>query len=84
MEPEQLKTFDLKVTASDPAAVRRDLEGLLRRYNIQFELRTAGPKELVYETHLPLKLRTDRVSNAILQLQPKGETEVVWEEKKKK
>jgi hypothetical protein len=28
--------------------------------------------------------KTDRVSNAILSLQPGGDTEVVWEEKKKK
>jgi hypothetical protein len=28
--------------------------------------------------------RTDRVSNAILALQPEAETEVVWDEKKKK
>ena len=84
LEPEQVKTFDLKVTAPDPAALRTDVEGLLRRNRVRYELRTAGPKELVYETHMPLAVRTDRVSNAVLQLQPKGEIEVVWEEKKKK
>ncbi|HVG54102.1 MAG TPA: DUF4956 domain-containing protein [Vicinamibacterales bacterium] len=84
LEPERLKTFELKVTVADPAALRRDLEQLLRRNNVKFELRTAGPKELVYEAHLPLKVPTDRISNAILKLQPNGETEVVWEEKKKK
>jgi hypothetical protein len=84
LEPERVKTFELKVTTSDPTAIRRELELLLRRSNIKFELRTAGPKELVYEAHLPLVVRTDKVSNAILQLQPAGETEVVWEEKKKK
>lgn len=84
LEPEQLKTFELKVTVEDPAKIRRDLEALLRRNKVRFELRTAGAKELVYETHLPFSVRTDRVSNAILQLQPGGETEVDWEEKKKK
>jgi hypothetical protein len=33
---------------------------------------------------LPLSVRTDRIANAILRLQPGGETEVSWEEKKKK
>ena len=84
LEPERLKTFDLKVTANDPVAFRKDLEQLLRRSNVKYELRTAGAKELVYEAHLPLAMPTDRISNAILKLQPSGETEVVWEEKKKK
>lgn len=84
LEPERLKTFELKVTAADPTALRRDLEQLLRRSNVKFELRTAGPKELVYEANLPLSVSTDRLSNAILKLQPNGETEVVWEDKKKK
>jgi hypothetical protein len=84
LEPERLKTFDLKVTAADPTAFRKELELLLRRSNVKFELRTAGPKELVYEANLPLSVRTDKLSNAILKLQPNGETEVVWDEKKKK
>ncbi len=84
LEPERFKTFDLKVTAADPTAIRKDLEQLLRRSNVKYELRTAGPKELVYEAQLPLTQHTDRISNAILKLQPSGETEVVWEEKKKK
>ena len=84
LEPERLKTFELKVTVADPTALRRDLEQLLRRNNVKYELRTAGPKELVYEANLPLSVPTDRLSNAILKLQPNGETEVVWEEKKKK
>lgn len=84
LEPERLKTFDLKVTASDPTAIRRDLEQLLRRSGVKYELRTAGPKELVYEANLPLRVPTDRISNAILKLEPSAETEVVWDEKKKK
>jgi hypothetical protein len=84
LEPERLKTFELKVTAQDPPELRRDLEQLLRRSNVKVELRTAGPKELVYEANLPLSMPTDRVSNAILKLRPTGELEVVWEEKKKK
>jgi hypothetical protein len=84
LEPERTKTFELKVIAADPAAIRGNVEGILRRYDIAYELRSAGAKELVYETQLPLTTRTDRLSNAILMLQPNGETEVVWDEKKKK
>jgi hypothetical protein len=84
LEPERTKLFDLKVTAADPASLRSDIEAILRRYHITYELRTAGTKDLVYETDLPIQTRTDRVANAILLLDSKGETEVVWEEKKKK
>jgi len=84
VEPAQRKKFELKVTAPDPGAVRADIEAILRRSNIKFELRSAGPKELVYETDLPLAVRTDRIANAILLLKSGGETEVAWEEKKKK
>jgi hypothetical protein len=84
LEPERTKTFELKVTTPDPTALRGDLEAALRRYHIQYELRSASAKELCYETQLPFDIRTDRVSNALLMLQPGGETEVVWDEKKKK
>jgi uncharacterized membrane protein YhiD involved in acid resistance len=83
-EPESRKRFELKVVGNDPTQLRGDIEAILRRYQIHYELRSAGPKELCYETDLPLDTRTDRVSNAILLLQPGGETEVVWDEKKKK
>jgi uncharacterized membrane protein YhiD involved in acid resistance len=83
-EPESRKLFELKVTAAEPTAIRGEIESILRRYEIKYELRSAGAKDLIYEAQLPLKTRTDRVANAILQLQPGGETEVTWEEKKKK
>jgi hypothetical protein len=84
LEPERTKTFDLKITGADPAAIRGDVEAILRRNEITYELRSAGAKELTYETQLPLTARTDRISNAILALQANGETEVVWDDKKKK
>jgi hypothetical protein len=84
LEPEQHKTFDLKIVAPEPAVLRPEVEATLRRSNIRFELRSAGARDLVYETQLPFSVRTDRIANAILQLEPAGETEVSWEEKKKK
>ena len=83
-EPERRKAFELKVTVPDPAALRDRVEAVLRRYNVGYELRTAGAKELVYQAQLPWDVRTDRVSNAILKLAPEAEKEVVWEEKKQK
>jgi len=84
LEPELKKTFDLTITTSDPPALRADVEAILRRSRIEYELRSAGDKELVYETALPMNIRIDRVSNAILKMKTDGETQVVWNEKKKK
>ena len=84
LEPERRKTFELKVTASDPAAIRSEIEAVLRRHDVKYELRSAAAKELVYEANLPLETKTDRLSNAILMIEGDGEKEVVWEEKKKK
>ena len=83
-EPEQRKLFELRVVGNDPTMLRGDVEAILRRYHIHYELRSAGPNELCYEADLPYDARTDRVSNAILLLQPGSEMEVVWDEKKKK
>jgi uncharacterized membrane protein YhiD involved in acid resistance len=84
LEPERRKTFDLKVTSDNPTVLRPEIETVLRRYDVKYELRSTGPKDLVYEANLPLDVRTDRLSNAILVLEPPGDKEVVWEEKKKK
>jgi|RhiMethySRZTD1v2_1073278.scaffolds.fasta_scaffold67773_5 hypothetical protein len=84
LEPERRKTFDLKVTDSDPSSLRSQIEAILRRHKVTYELRSTGPKELTYEAELPLEARTDRISNSILQLKPGSEMEVNWEEKKKK
>jgi hypothetical protein len=64
--------------------LRSEIEAILRRYDIKYELRSAGAKDLMYEANLPLDIKTDRVSNAILKLNGEAEKEVVWEEKKKK
>ena len=83
-EPERRKSFELKISLPDPDELRPRVESVLRRFDVTYELRTAGAKELVYESQLPWAARTDRISNAILDLVPDGEKEVVWEEKKKK
>ena len=84
LEPEQRKVFDLKIVSEDPSVLRADVEAILRRSGVKFELRSAGAKDLIYDASLPISVRTDRIANAILSLQPNGETEVSWEEKKKK
>lgn len=84
LEPELTKTFDLRVITTEPARIRNEVEAILRRNQVAYELRSAGPRELCYATQLPLTARTDRISNAVLLLEPNGEMEVVWEDRQKK
>jgi hypothetical protein len=84
LEPEPMKTFALKIIGPEPPQIGGQIEAILRRFHITYELRSTGPKEIHYEVHLPFNARTDRISNAILMLEPNGGVEVVWDEKKKK
>jgi hypothetical protein len=82
LEPEPEKPFALKVKGKRVDDLRPRLEPLLRGKVKRFEARTTGPDELCYEVILSAKTRTDRLSNAILELDPEGKLEVEWEEKK--
>ena len=76
--------FTLKVTAEDPAAIRRPVEALLRRHNLGFELRSWGQQELVYAVDVPLSMKTDALSTSLVGLGDKDKVGVVWDEKKNK
>src|SRR5688572_19518387 len=82
-EPHGIKNFDLKVKAGkDTDGLRPKIEEILRRFELKYELRTASDEEVCYDVKVPLELRTDRVSNAILRLDPEGHASVDWAEKK--
>lgn len=83
-EPQGLKTFELKIKAKDTVPLRNAAETLLRRWHIEYELRTSATEGLTYEVKVPYGRRTDRMSNAILRLDPNAEIAVEWDEKGKK
>ncbi|MGH9312396.1 MAG: DUF4956 domain-containing protein [Vicinamibacterales bacterium] len=84
LEPQGLKTFELKIKAKDTAPLRNAVESLLRRQHIKYELRTSATEELTYEVKVPYGRRTDRMSNAILLVDPNADISVEWDEKGKK
>jgi uncharacterized membrane protein YhiD involved in acid resistance len=84
-EPTSRKSFDLRVKAGDQTDERRpQIEDILRRHSLPFEIRTSADEEVCYDVEVPLGLKTDRITNAILKLDPKGHASVEWAEKKKK
>jgi uncharacterized membrane protein YhiD involved in acid resistance len=80
-----VKRFDLKVKAGkDSDKLRPKIEAILKRFNLEYELRTSSDEEVCYDVQVPFELQTDRVSNAILRLDPDGHAAVDWSEKKNK
>lgn len=84
IEPTPRKEFELELCGKGVDELRPNVETLLRRNRVRFELRTAGQEELSYQVKLPVGKRTDELSNAILQLDTSKEVTVEWDEKKKK
>ena len=81
----QTRIFELKVKMGEKTQeMRPKIEEVLRRYKAKYELRTAAEEEVLYMVTTPRSLRTDRVSNAIMELDPDGKGAAVeWNEKPK-
>jgi len=82
IDPEPYVLFELAVTANDPASLRESVEGVLRRRHIPFELRSTSSQGICYEVRLPLDIHTDKVSGALMNLDPAQAINVKWERKK--
>lgn len=83
-EPATGKSFDLKVKLGDKTdELRPQIEAILSRYKLKYEIRTTSDEEVCYDVQVPLELKTDRITNAILKLDPEGHASVDWTDKKK-
>ena len=82
IDPEPYLLFDLAITAKDSASLKDSIEGVLRRRRIPFELRSTSAEEICYEVKLPLDTHTDKVSDALMSLNPAQSVNVKWEHKK--
>jgi uncharacterized membrane protein YhiD involved in acid resistance len=79
-----MKKFDLTIKAGDQTdELRQKIETILRRFKLLHELRTSADAELCYEVSVPFDVERDRVTDAILRLDPEGHASVDWSEKKK-
>jgi Domain of unknown function (DUF4956)/MgtC family len=79
-----VKRFDLTIKIGDKTdELRPKIEASLKRYELDFELRTSADEEVCYDVEVPFDVQTDRVTNAILRLDPEGHASVEWSEKKK-
>ena len=74
----------MKVKIGDKTdELRPQIEAILSRYKLKYQIRTTSDEEVCYDVQVPLEMKTDRVTNAILKLDPEGHASVDWLDKKK-
>ena len=84
-EPEAHKLFDLKIKmGKDTDDRRKEFDAILDRFHVDFDLLSSSDDEVCYEVLVPLEMQKERLSNAILRLDPEGHGAVEWTEKKLK
>jgi uncharacterized membrane protein YhiD involved in acid resistance len=84
-EPETKKFYTLSIKMGDDTDGRRKaFEEILRRHHVEFELATSSDEEVCFDAHVPLEVDRDRITTAILKLDPDGHASVEWAEKKSK
>jgi len=83
-EPKAKQLFTLKVKAKDPAKLKPELERVLVKNQVKYELRGSSKEELIYEVKIPIDRKADRLTDFILALDPANATAVEMEEKKEK
>lgn len=81
-EPRATQAFTLRVKTANPAALKPQVERLLARRGVPYELRTSAKEEVCYDVRVPLSAHTARMSEQILELDK--DAAVQWEEKKEK
>ena len=80
----QTRIFELSVKFGDKTQdLRPKVEEVLRRFKVKYELRTSAEDAVSYMAIAPRALRTDRVSNLLMELEPSGKGAIEWVEKSK-
>jgi hypothetical protein len=85
-EPAARKVFELSIAVKkgNVAELRPRIEGVLRRYHTNFELRSSADDAVSYAVEAPSDMRVDRVSAAIESLAGDAGVAVEWDAKKEK
>ena len=81
-EPWPAKLFEVKISAKAPDKLKAQVEALLTRHHIKFELRESTEKHIAYSAEVPQGKGTDRISEAIAALRHGEAVEVEWDAKK--
>lgn len=76
--------YTLTIKAGDQTDERRQkFEAVLRRFELTWELKSSADDQVCYDVAIPLDARRDRITDALLRLDPDGHSSVEWAEKAK-
>lgn len=76
---QQTRIFELKVRFGEKTQdLRQKVEAVLRRFKVKYELRTSAEDSLSYMATVPRQLRTDRVSNVLMEMDASGKSAIEW------
>jgi uncharacterized membrane protein YhiD involved in acid resistance len=80
-----VKRYDLSIKVGDQTdELRPKFEAIFKRFELPFALKSSADQEVAYDITVPLDADRDRVTNAILRLDPEGHAAVEWNETKNK
>jgi uncharacterized membrane protein YhiD involved in acid resistance len=80
-----VRRYELKVKMGDQTDERRPkIENILRRFHLPHQVLASADEEVCYDVEMPMDVERDRVTDAILRLDPEGHAAVDWSEKKNK
>ncbi|HEY2432278.1 MAG TPA: MgtC/SapB family protein [Vicinamibacterales bacterium] len=84
-EPEGRRLYTLSIKMGDDTDGRcKPIEAILHRHNVDFALLTSSDGEVSYEANVPLEVDRDRITTALLKLDPDGHASIEWTDKKAK
>jgi hypothetical protein len=84
-EPEGRRLYTLMIKMGDDTDGRlKEFEAILQRHNVDFALQTASDEAVCYEANVLLEVERDRITTALLKLDPDGHASIEWSEKKAK
>jgi uncharacterized membrane protein YhiD involved in acid resistance len=84
LEPVARKEFILEIKSKEAPKLQPQLEALLRRRRVRYELRESKPEEVSYFVELPMEIKTEGISAEIIGLDKDPGTGVEWKTEKKK
>jgi uncharacterized membrane protein YhiD involved in acid resistance len=84
-EPKVQKRFEVHIRVEkDAGRLRPAIESVLRRFHVEFDLRSASEEELSYDVQVPFEIELERITDAMLDADKKAQLAVDWDEKKTK
>jgi hypothetical protein len=84
LEPTARKQFILEIHSKGASKLQPQLEALLRRRRVRYELRESTPEEVSYFVELPIEMKTEGISAEIIDLDKDPGTGVEWKTERKK